>query len=384
MTVEQDASGPVEVRTFASKLAEDPVTVEGLSPDAQAGLRQFSIERMMGYGIDYADAVELRARIVAGEAWEAAAAALADRAIAGAEREAPAALAASQASLYWRASALLRMSQALMMADSDERRAIVRRASEIFGRAAAIEGTRRPVLIDTAGAPLAAWHHAARGVPVGTAIVIGGVEGWAMDFDCLGAALAARGINALMLDGPGQGESRLLHRHFLDDEWLEHFRAAIDFAEADAPALPIGIVGNSMGGSLALAVANQDSRIRACCNNGGIIKPILGRMAGATFFAKMVAFCGDLGEEDAAAVWDLVRPVEPGPNRSYSLLTVQGGMDPLVSVDHGKMLHAQVPVSDKRMEIFSDGDHCIYNHRADRDILIADWMHGQLSAAAPQ
>jgi hypothetical protein len=33
------------------------------------------------------------------------------------------------------------------------------------------------------------------------------------------------------------------------------------------------------------------------------------------------------------------------------------------------------------MVVFSDGDHCIYNHRSDRDNLVADWMRERLSAA---
>lgn len=367
----------VGVRHFLGKRVEDAATVDRLTPESQAGLRQFSLERMTGYGIDYADAIELRARVIDGQEWQLAASALAQEAISQV-RHGTSLLTA--AALHRRASALLRMSQALMTEDTDARRDIVQRASDQFALATAGTTTRQ-ILIEGGGAPLAGWFiEANAGEAVGSAIVIGGIEGWAMDFECMGYAMAARGVSTLMLDGPGQGESRILHRHFLTFEWLEAFRRAVTFVSDAVPGRPVGIVGNSMGGSIALAVANNDERIVACCNNGGVIKPSYGRMAGATFFAKMMAFCGTRDEDGAAAVWDRILPVEAGVNSDYALLVVQGGRDPLVSVEHGKLLMDQAPVERKRMEIFSDGDHCIYNHRSDRDMLVADWMRDQLTA----
>jgi esterase/lipase len=44
-----------------------------------------------------------------------------------------------------------------------------------------------------------------------------------------------------------------------------------------------------------------------------------------------------------------------------------------------EMLLAAAPTDDKEMVVFSDGDHCIYNHRDDRDALIADWVRSRLA-----
>ena len=370
--------GTCTVREFIGKKTESPEAMGALTPDAQAGLRQFSLERMMGYGIDYADAIELRARVLEGEGWLDAATGLAARAIRSAEAVAAPPAEAPQATVYYRASALLRMSQALMLQDTDERREIVARAVDCYERSAAVRRDRRHVHIETTDGPMAGWFLAAQGPAAGSVIVIGGVEGWAMDFDCMGEALARRGINALLLDAPGQGETRIIHQHYLSTRWLESFRRAIDFMEQALPDRPIGIIGNSMGGAIALAVTNNDTRIAACCNNGGMIRPTEVRAARATLFAKMVAFCGISDEEQAAAVWETVQPVKPGPNTSYSLLVLQGGLDPLVSIDHGKTFMAQTSAREKHMELFSDGDHCLYNHRTDRDILVADWMRARL------
>jgi len=350
-------------------------------PDTQAALRQFSLERMIAYGIDAADAIELRAAVLAGQPWREAASGLAARAIAAAEDAGAYPTDASRAALYHRASALLRMSQALMLRDTDQRRQIVEQAVDYYRRFAALRKDRSHVRIETSEGPMAGWLLPAQGMAAGSVIIIGGVEGWAMDFDGIGEAVAARGVNVLLLDAPGQGETRIIHRHYLSARWRESFRRAIDFMEQSLPDRPIGIIGNSMGGAIALDVANNDRRIAACCNNGGIIRPSDFRAARATLFAKMVAFCGTSDEDRATAIWDTVEPVKPGPNTSYSLLVLQGGLDPLVSVEHAHTFMARTPARQKHMELFSDGDHCLYNHRSDRDILIADWMRKRLDDA---
>ena len=340
---------------------------------------------MTGYGIDYADAVELRAMILAGEEWHAAATTLSERCVAATERADPPASRATKRNLFHRASALLRMSQALMLRDDEQRRDIVRRSVDLYAKAVKHGLPREHVAIETPEGTLSGWWVEAAGSDAaGTVIVIGGVEGWAMDFDAMGDAFAERGLNTLLLDAPGQGESRIINRHFLTPDWKASFARAIDWCQDRAPGLPIGIVGNSMGGALTVALANQDSRISACVNNGGIIKPSFGRMAGETFFGKMIAFTGlePSDGDKAAAIWDTIEPVKPGPNAGYPLLVIQGGSDPLVADDHGKLFMHNSPTQPKRMEHFSDGIHCIYNHMADRDAIIGDWLRARLSAAA--
>lgn len=373
--------GPfIETRTFIGRQAETEDSLSKLSPDSQAGMRQFSLERQTGYGIDYADAIELRARVLRGEAWQSAATDLAELCLAGAERAPTVAGAPTHVACLRRASALLRMSQALMLSDTDERREIFARAARLYGEAAHMAGDCEAVTLETAGKPLKGWLHPARGAAVGSVIVIGGVEGWAMDFASQGQAFADRGIDAFLLDGPGQGESRFAHHHYLSPHWREAYSCAIDHLERRSPGRPIGFVGHSMGGSFAMAVAVDDKRIRACCNNGGPFAPWLVPQ-GTTFFSKMMAFCGVETPEEAVERWKTVTPGAKGPNAGYPLLMVQGGEDPMVTNPVARILYDQAPTTDKRMVIFSDGDHCIYRHKQDRDILITDWMRERLAGA---
>ena len=369
---------PVVTRSFVGRRAETEEALSRLSEESQAGLRQYSLERMLGYGVDYADAIELRGRVLEGHDWRQAATELAETALNFADNALGAGGAPTRIACLRRASALLRISQTLMVTDSPERSAIFARAADLYGRAAELTRDRQPVLIDTDSGKLAGWLVPAAADAVASTILIGGVEGWAMDFDSMSDALAARGVETLALDGPGQGETRMIHRHFLSTDWPAAYRGAIDFFEKRAPGRPIGFIGNSMGGSFAMAVAAADQRIRACCNNGGPFAPGLVPPQG-TFFAKMMTMCNASAPEQATEIWSSVVATQAGPNAGYPLLMVQGGEDPLVSNELSDFLFANAPTEDKQMVVFSDGDHCIYRHKQDRDILISDWMRARLS-----
>jgi alpha-beta hydrolase superfamily lysophospholipase len=93
----------------------------------------------------------------------------------------------------------------------------------------------------------------------------------------------------------------------------------------------------------------------------------------------MIAACGTADEEEALAAWGTVNPIAPTSDRGYPLLIVHGGKDPMIPTAASEMLLAAAPTGDKEMVVFSDGDHCIYNHREERDALIADWVRSRLA-----
>lgn len=381
-----DDAFPTEIRTFVGRRVENDAVIGALSIESQAALRQFSFERLLGYGIEYTDAVELRARVLDGQPLLDAATELAETCLMRAEAAGVPrpnhATALTQAVFLRRASALLRISQVMMLVDTAERREIYARAVEAFGQAARLTGDREPFRVESGEGPLVGWRVPATVERIGSAIVIGGIEGYAMDFDAMGAALAARGVDAYLVDAPGQGATRFVHGTYLSPSWLGAFGAVIDEIEVRSPGTPIGFVGNSVGGALAMAVAAADPRIAACCDNGGIATPWLVPPSIGTFFTKMMAFCNAATEEQSQAIWRAVDPTADGPNTGYPLLIVHGGRDPLVSDAMVDMVRNAVPTNDQEMVVFTDGDHCIYNHREERDMLIADWMAHRLNSAA--
>ncbi len=375
----QDTSGSIVTRTFIGR------TTPPLDPEhslaSQIPLRQFSLERMMAYGVHHADAVELRGRVAAGESWKSVATELAETCLAPPEGSVSPLSSITRSNRLYRASALLRMSQMLMLSDDDERRAIVVRAAALYQEAADLTGDRQKLITPTDQGELSGWFYPARtATRVGCAVVIGGVEGWAMDFGPLGLALADRGVDTLLLDGPGQGESRMVHGHFLTPAWRSGYAAVFDHLSAKTGGAPLAFIGNSMGGSVAMDLAATNPMIAACCENGGPLDPLRPR-ANTTFFTKMIAHCGEVDEETAAAIWGTVRPTPAQASVTCPLLVVHGGLDPLVPMEDSTAIFDWASSADKRMVVFSDGDHCVYNHQDDKHNLIGDWVASRLKRA---
>jgi alpha-beta hydrolase superfamily lysophospholipase len=364
----------IERHSFRRRPSALPADIDQLSPESQAALRQFGPERLVAYGLAREDADELLSRVAQGDEWRAAACELGGRLPESGLGLAP----ATAAGQLFRKAALARASQLMMIEDTAERRGIFAGAAALYASAGAIAGNRvRLVLRGAGGMTLAGWRFAAAR-PVAAAIVWGGVEGWAMDFAAMGEALAARGITAYLIDGPGQGETRLAHGLYLGPDWQAHWRAVVDQVEAETHGLPLAMVGNSMGGCLTMNYAPHDPRIRAVCSNGGPLRPppLMGDLPSK--LRKFVVFCG---EADAGAVWGALDSGREMARSSQPLLILHGGADPLVTEAEVLEIAALAGTEDVRLVVYSDGDHCIYNHPADKHDLIAEWIRATASRA---
>jgi hypothetical protein len=51
-----------------------------------------------------------------------------------------------------------------------------------------------------------------------------------------------------------------------------------------------------------------------------------------------------------------------------------------VSTDDARSVFDWASSTDKQMVIYSDGDHCVYNHSDDKHNLISDWVSHRLAA----
>ena len=141
----------------------------------------------------------------------------------------------------------------------------------------------------------------------------------------------------------------------------------------------MAIIGNSLGGALAMRLASRDARIVACCNNGG--PRAIGRPPpNVTLPAKILAFCGEVAPEAAAEILATLNPAAPDAQVNCPLLIVHGALDHLVSTEAAQSLFDWAESADKQMVIYSDGDHCVYNHSDDKHNLISDWVSDRLSA----
>ncbi|MEM9196881.1 MAG: alpha/beta fold hydrolase [Pseudomonadota bacterium] len=375
-------AGPVAVtRRFSGQREAAVAPIDSVElPESQAALRQMSLERLMAYGVHHADAIELRGRVATGEQWQEVAADLAETCLAPPEFSVSPESDATRANRLFRAAALLRMSQMMMVDNTPERSEIFAAAGKLYEQAAAITGDRRRLNIETVEGVVTGWFFTARAPVVGRVAIIGGIEGWAMDFDHLAEPLAQRGVETLLLDGPGQGESRMVHGTYLTHNWPAVYGAVFDALAAMSPAMPLGMIGNSMGGAFAMHLARTDHRIAALCNNGGSPEPGVD-LGESTMSRKMRAHTGLTSFVDSRQVWASAVPIDADAPVPCPLLVVQGGRDPIITAEAAQAMFEAGSSEDRHLVTFDDGDHCIYNHADDKTALIGDWMASRLKSA---
>ncbi len=95
-----------------------------------------------------------------------------------------------------------------------------------------------------------------------TIITLGGHHGGRWDTLGVAAALWRRGMNALLFDYRGRGTSDPYINTLGFLETLDTL-AAVEYAAGRAPQAGIGLLGYSMGGSVAVMAAARDERVRA-------------------------------------------------------------------------------------------------------------------------
>lgn len=366
----------IQFHAFKGRDQNRFLAAEELPAVSRAALGQFTVERLMAYGLTHADAIELRGRVSAGEEWREAALSIAEDLQAQLHERSTS---LSRINILYRSSAMLRMAQVMMIEDTDERRAIFCEAARLFALAAGLQSNPVRCEVTTRHGILVSWRYCSDTDPVGIALVIGGIEGWAMDFAELSRWLSLRGVEAWALDGPGQGESRFLHGHYLNAHWREAYEDVISYVRELRPDVPLAVVGSSVGGTLALEIAAHDPRVDICVSNGGPISgnTILGRQEAKV--PKKQMMCGpQSSSHDADAIWSGIDVRNIGARVTCPVLIVHGQRDPLISDQEVQEIYSCLASSDKHMITFSDGDHCIYNHADDKHIVMTDWISVKL------
>ena len=117
-----DSVRTVITRQYVARATLVDERAAALPIESQAALRQFSIDRIVGYGVDQADAFGLHERVLGGQGWQDAATELAD--VCEARANAAPSIAGNPTRIAYlrRASALLRMSQVMMLTETAPRR----------------------------------------------------------------------------------------------------------------------------------------------------------------------------------------------------------------------------------------------------------------------
>lgn len=353
-----------------------------------AMLRAYPIGRAADYGCSLDDILKLHRRVANGTGWVETALLLGADNLARAEAVRRSGAPQSAAAFYLHAAACFRLAQAALEEHPERRLDTYRRNVDAFTSAMVLLGHAGARLeIGYRGAPHGAWLFEPEGAPSGApcVLVVGGADGWCEAFYSSVAAFLERGIAVCLLELPGQGLARLQHGSFLDAAFPEMVSAALDqLAARDGRGGGFGILGHSLGGTLALRTAASDKRIQACCTNGGAVRPLAGLRNYPRALQRVGRMLRDgCGETEVQQFFARLGMVEAVPAMTIPVLCLQGGQDSLVSDDAALELPALRGAGAVTYAYWPEGVHCLYDHAAERNAFVADWFARQLGVAEP-
>ncbi|CAL9335032.1 alpha/beta hydrolase family protein [Streptomyces sp. enrichment culture] len=354
-----------------------PVSAKDPAKLRAALLRAMPMSRMLDYGMDHGDAVQLAGAAVS-QPWHDVATRLAEAQSTRAEAAADRGDAETAVACHRRATACLIFAQMAFNTDHPTKRALYARLTRAYQAAAELD---TELHVERLSIPFrqsrcTAWFVSRSGAPPGpTVVVVGGQSGWGPAFHRQAEALARRGLSAVLFEAPGQGETRMTGGLHLDAHVDRAFSAALDAVRArTGHDGRYGVWGNSFGGLLAARAAVHDSRFGACCVNGADARPE--PLPFRTAREQSRALLGVGTDDEAAAVFRTLW-LDPAVDRTRAaMLVLHGGNDPLVSLDQQKVFLGLSARS--ALRVWDDGEHTLYNHAAERTEFVCDWFRARL------
>jgi alpha-beta hydrolase superfamily lysophospholipase len=338
-----------------------------------------SINRMLDYGMAREQAERAHREVISGPPWDVCLELIADEALDRAQTAEASGQWAVAAEHFRAAAASLIFAQMAFNFDVDRKRTLYRRMTDCFVEHArlarlSIEKFEAPYR----GGRLFGWLcRASQQASSPIVIVFGGMSGWATAYLSMAEALCDAGLSCMLVDGPGQGESRLESGLFLDADVAAGFSCFVDLASEASVGAPIGIWGNSFGGLFAALTAVADTRISACCVNGAPLQCEIPPFRTAA--EQMAAMFGKPNLNDLDAVMQALSFDRARSPVAVPTLIVEGGADPLVPLGTQSAFREgnEHPLS--RTMTWPDGEHTIYNHASERNAMVSQWFAESLS-----
>lgn len=266
----------------------------------------------------------------------------------------------------------------------DEQRAAHDRAVACFRRASpSLTPAAEPVRVPYANTELRGYLRIPRQadtrgqgrVPV--VIMVPGLDSVKEELQATAEYFLARGLAALAIDGPGQGESE--YELPIEPAYEKAITAAADYlgTRTDVDNSNMGLFGVSLGGYFAARGAAYERRIAAAVSLAGPYRfdldwDELPPQTRATFRhrsraaseSQARARAGELTLEDAAG------------RIACPILVVGGGRDAIVPAYHQERLAAQAPGAE--LVLYPDGSHGVTNHAFESRSRMADWLAARL------
>jgi 2,6-dihydroxypseudooxynicotine hydrolase len=212
------------------------------------------------------------------------------------------------------------------------------------------------------------------------AVILPGLDACKEELHAWAAAFVDRGMAALTLDGPGQGETSF--KLPVTHEWGPVLGAVIDVLEkrSDVDGQRVGVVGQSLGAIYAPLAAAGEPRLKACIANcgpydWGQVLPKMPAVSQEVFrvrsHAKTIAEAYEKGK--------LLTMEGRAQNIRCPLLVVFGAGDRLIAPEEGERL-AKGASGPSELVVYPEGNHVCFNISYKFRPLTGDWMAKQLRA----
>jgi dienelactone hydrolase len=341
-----------------------------------------NLPRYVAIGVDPNDAQRLIARIERWEDWCRLWSEEAGRHEALAKEASDKGRAVSAAEAYVRASIYYHCGKHLFAGHADEWRAAHESVVRCYAAGAPhLDPPLQRLMFPYAGVEIPGWLRKPGGSarpPV--AILLPGLDACKEELHPWAAAFVARGVAALAIDGPGQGETSF---HLpITHEWGRVIAAVVDGLERrdDVDARSVGVVGQSLGALYAPLAAAGEPRIKACIANCGPYD-VSRVLAKSPPIQQEVFRAGSHARtaEEAQRVAEKLTLVGAAERITCPLLVVVGGEDKLVPPSEGERL-AKTASGPTELVVYPEGDHVCFNISYKFRPLTADWMAERLGA----
>lgn len=187
-----------------------------------------------------------------------------------------------------------------------------------------------------------------------------------------------RGMAALSLDGPGQGETG--YTTHIRADYEKAVTALLDSLEGrtDLDLTRIGCIGVSMGGYYAPRASAYEKRIKAVVPIGGPYN--FGDSWDGLPPITRETFIHHSGAKHADEARAIARKLDLGPvlpKVDQPMLVVFGKLDRLFPYTDAERIAAEAP--NARLVMFEEGNHVCNNIPYKYRPLVSDWMREQLS-----
>jgi dipeptidyl aminopeptidase/acylaminoacyl peptidase len=199
-----------------------------------------------------------------------------------------------------------------------------------------------------------------------------------------------RGVNVLVIDGPGQGASNLRKIRVDADNYADAGRAAIDYllTRPEVDSARIGLMGLSMGTYWAPLIASRDQRVKACASAHACYgdKVSMFEQASPRFkqlFMYMAGIHDEQAFDDLAAEMTLIGRAR---HIACPTLMISGEYDPLCSIGESLKVYDEIQ-SPKEIWVFENEFHRVTNSKALGGAAIhgfmVDWLLDAMADMVP-